>query len=140
MELGSNMRVLFLDFDGVIHIAGKFSKAACKNLSKLLDADPELKIVISSSWRHKGLKYCKEALEENGVDSTRVIDRTDLKTGDRGKHIERWIAENKPTHFVIIDDHNHMDKVKDRLVQINPFVGLTSGDNKKALDILKKSV
>jgi len=140
MGLGNSMRVLFLDFDGVVHIAGKFSEAACKNLNKLLDAEPDLKIVISSSWRHKGVKFCKEALKENGVNSTRVIDRTDLKTGDRGKHILRWIAEYKPKYFVILDDNNDMDSVRDRLVQTNPFIGLTSADTKKALDILKKKV
>ena len=134
------MKVVMLDFDGVIHIAGKFSKAAINNLNSLLDSDPKLKIVISSSWRHKGSKYCENVLEENGVDPDRVVGMTDLTMrDDRGHHIERWIEDNKPEAFVVLDDHDDMDKVVDHLVQVNPYIGLTSTNIKKSLDILKKT-
>ena len=140
------MKVIFLDFDGVLNTennfssTGDFSKSACKNLNKLLEDSRELKIVISSSWRHKGLKKVKEVLKGNGIDVSRVIDITDeTDRDDRGHHIERFIADHPEIkHYVILDDKADMDKILDHLVQINPVVGLTSKDIQKALEILKK--
>ena len=133
------MKVLFLDIHEVLRLNGKDSPSAYRNLNKLLKDVPDLKIVVSSSLRHKGLKFVKELLAKNGVDKDRVIDVTDsTMRDDRGHHIERWIEDHEPEAFVILDDHNDMDKVLDHLVQVNPHVGLTSANIKKALDILKK--
>ena len=99
------MKVVFLDFDGVININGSFSPAAIKNLSKLLEKDPELKIIVSSSWRHNGLKFVKDTLSKEGIDKDRVVDTTDsTQRDDRGHHIERWIQDHKPEAFVILDE------------------------------------
>jgi hypothetical protein len=134
------MKVLFLDFDGVVIINGVISKAAIGNLNKLLSQEPDLKIVVSSSWRHSGLSFVKGMLGNYGVDPKKVIDVTDLtQKDDRGHHIERYVLDHKDIkHFVILDDKNDMDKILDHLVQINPYIGITGSDSKKALDILKK--
>lgn len=134
------MKVLMLDLDGVLIINGKFSQAAVKNLNKLLKKVPDLKIVISSSWRHKGLKFVKDLLNTNGIDEDRIVGATDsTKRDDRGHHIERWVEDNEPDSFAILDDKNDMDKILDHLVQVNPYVGLTSADVKKCLDILNET-
>lgn len=130
------MKVVFLDIDGVLRVLNKFSESAVKNLNKLLEEVPELKIVVSSAWRHKGLKYVKDMLEDNGVDSSRIIGITDTKkdSPDRGHHIERWLDKHKEvTKFVILDDKEDMDRVVKELVKTNPYVGLTSSDVKKAI-------
>jgi len=135
------MKVLFLDIHEVLRLNGKDSPSAYKNLNMLLKDVPELKIVVSSSLRHKGLKFVKELLGKNGVDKDRIIDVTDsIMRDDRGHHIERWVDDHELESFVIFDDKDDMDSVLDHLVQINPHVGLTSADCRKALDILKKPV
>src|ERR1022692_2393787 len=123
------MNVLFLDFDGVLNTeknhssTGNFSKAACKNLQELLNEMPEVKIVVSSSWRRKGLSSVKSTLEKNGFDPKKIIDITDeTDRDDRGHHIERYVKDHKEIeHFVILDDKSDMDKVLDHLVQTNPM-------------------
>jgi hypothetical protein len=134
-------KVIFLDCHGVLEINDKPSPSAYKNLASLLKKVPDLNIVISSSLRHKGPKYVRELLGKYEIEEDRVIGVTDLTTvDDRGKHIERWLSTNEVDGFVIFDDHRDMDLVKDHLVQTNPFIGLTSKECKKALDILKKPV
>jgi len=139
------MKVVFLDFDGVLNTensyssTGDFSKAACENLHKFLNSMPGLKIVVSSSWRHKGLTKVKEILEKNGFAPKRVIDITDeTERTDRGHHIERYVQDHKDIeNFVILDDKADMDKILAHLVQINPVVGFTTKDAEKARKILK---
>lgn len=133
------MKIIALDIDGVLMVNGIFSQAAVKNLNDLLDKVPDLNIIISSSWRHRGLNFVKNMLKQAGVNACRVIDRTDLTdSDDRGHHIERWIEDNSPDAFVVLDDKADMAGILDHLVQTNPHVGLTSADTKKALDILSK--
>lgn len=135
------MKVLMLDLDGVLIVNGVFSKAAVNNLNDLLDKEPELKIVVSSSWRHNGLQFCRDMLKYQGINEHKVVDATDLvDKDDRGHHIERWVQDHKPESFVVLDDKNDMDQILDHLVQTNPYVGLTASDIKKALDILKKPI
>ena len=132
------MKVLFCDVDGVININGTFSKSAVKNLNEILAKAPDVKVVVSSSWRRKGLNTVKGLLKNEGVNVDGFIDITDLKDkDDRGHHIERYLMDHKRIEkFAILDDHADMDKVLDHLVKINPFVGITSADVKKALDLL----
>lgn len=135
------MKVVFGDFDGVIFTFGNynFSAVACKNFQSLLDQVPDLKIVISSSWRHLGIDQCKQTLASNGIDSSKVIDITGDEPGERGGQIKAYLARNPQiTHYVIIDDESDFTGLMDRLVKTNPHVGFTEADGKKALDILKK--
>ena len=139
------MKVLFLDIDGVLNnftahnFKDKFSEPACKNLNTLLQDVPDLSIVISSSWRHRGLDKMKEVLEKNGIDPKRAIDITGDEDGERGNQIRCWLDRNPETsHFVIFDDNSDMESVKDNFVKINGYVGLTSADVDKAKEILNK--
>ena len=133
------MKIIALDIDGVLVVNGVFSQAAVKNLNDLLAKEPDLKIVISSSWRHNGLQFCRDMLKYQGINEHKIIGTTDLvDKDDRGHHIERWVQDHKPETFVILDDKADMDGVIDHLVQTNPYIGLTGSDVKKALDILNK--
>lgn len=137
------MKVLFLDFDGVLNnykernFGEKFSVSSCRNLNSLMKKVPDLKIVISSAWRMHGVEYCKSILESNGVNSDAVIDRTGNEDGPRGYQIKCWLDRNpKVTNFVILDDESDMGELMNKLVKTNGFVGLTSKEVKLALQVL----
>lgn len=139
------MKVVFLDFDGVLNnfkdrnFGEQFSASSCRNFNALVKRVPDLKIVISSSWRHNGLEYCKSVLEKNGINSDNVIDRTGKEDGIRGNQIQAWLDRNQDvTAFAIIDDNSDMGNLKSKLVKTNGFVGLTETEVDLAVEILNK--
>lgn len=116
------MKVLFLDFDGVlnseasfrwekrkktIHIANTLSPIACSNLQHILEQDRDVKIVISSTWRKiHTMVELQNILNSYGVEAARIIGKTPLTfSGDRGREIRQWLEDNpNVTKYVIIDD------------------------------------
>lgn len=140
------MKVIFLDFDGVLapygnhYVAKKFSKSCVKNFNKILKEVPEAKIVISSSWRRHGLEYVKDMLKDNGIDEKRVIGMTpEHQPSTRNRHLEEWIDEHKDIdQFVILDDESHhMDLLMKKLVKTNSWVGITETEADRAIELLK---
>jgi hypothetical protein len=137
------MKIIFLDFDGVLapygnrYEAGKFSKSCVENFNKILKFHPEAKIVVSSSWRRHGVKYVKDMLDANGIDSSKVRGITPEEKGPtREHHIKEYLsAHTDIDEFVIIDD-DHMDILKKNSVRPNQHIGLTEADSKNAIDIL----
>jgi len=152
------MKILMLDFDGVIipeqaylYWNGRsdrkrknpeLSRAArscpicISNLNYVCTQVPDLKIVISSTWRkYFDLVQLKEVLEEDGfkfcdliVGITPSIPRglSDLN-GRRGTEIQAWLDEYKEAEvidWVAIDDHKYNIPV-DRLVHTQQEVGFT---------------
>jgi hypothetical protein len=130
-----------VDFDGVIwsYRTYQFSPEACKNLNDLLTQEPDLKIVISSSWRKLGLDQCKRTLDRNGIDSSRVIDLTGNEPEGRGKEIQDWLDQHpEVTSYVVLDDETSgMSKLLDRVVKPDRYICLTKENVKEAIDILK---
>lgn len=141
------MKVLFLDFDGVLNNFSSrnfgeiFSPSTCKNLNSLLKKVPDLKIVVSSAWRMHGLKYCKAILKKNGINSEKVIDITGNEPGVRGHQIQCWLDRNPGvTNMVIIDDESDMGELVNKLVKTSSFIGLTSKEVALAVEVLKKPI
>jgi hypothetical protein len=144
------MKVLFLDFDGVLNVYpspsrnGDFHKSACINLEMLLNRVPELKIVVSSSWRTYGLEAIKDILKANGIDPRRILDVTGHeKSPDerdhRGYQVECWLKRHpKVKHFAIVDDHDDFIPLHDKLVQTKPSIGLSQANVERLLEILAK--
>jgi len=137
------MKILFLDFDGVIKpLHQDFSKEACNRVHELLIKEPHLRIVISSSWRAKGLQECRVILSAHGIDPIKVIDVTPgqpehaLKTRDH--HIKKWLRDHPAENFVILDDMAEMPDFLHKYVLTNSLIGLTDKDAERALDILKQ--
>lgn len=137
------MKILFLDFDGVIKPLYKdFSKDACKRVGDLLNKEPSLRIVVSSSWRIQGLQSVRGILAAMGIDPVKVIDITEgqpehgLKTRDH--HIQKWLRDHPTENFVILDDEAEMPDFLHKYVQTNPLIGVTDKDAERALDILKQ--
>jgi hypothetical protein len=142
------MKVIFLDFDGVINpitfhnSANGFSKAACANVQSILTKDPNVRIVISSAWRRNGLESCRKTLKDNGIDSTKAIAVTDGDGGwdpdNRGEQIQRWLDAHKSVkQYVVLDDFP-IPKFADNTVKVNSYVGLTQKDAEIACRILCK--
>lgn len=159
------MRVIFLDFDGVMN-NNKFlrSNPSAENASAqqvdpravaLLDKlvkSTDAKIVISSTWRHsRKLSEIQGILRQAGsrVAFRAVIDRTPVGESNRGQEIQEWLELDperevvNPAHeplqaYVILDDTNEMTpEQQDHLVQTNPQVGLTDQDVVEAISILR---
>lgn len=147
------MKILFLDFDGVLNSQASFilerrmrkkdptiehgvGSTLChictSNLQYIIEKTPDLKIVISSSWRRGNtLDELKEILASYGVDSSIVIDVTpytfdDIEGNYRGNDIKAWLEKHhEVTQFVILDDDSDMEPFMSNLVQTSWNTGLT---------------
>lgn len=121
------LKVIFLDIDGVLNWAGTEDRingfvgldpSRIERFNKLIDAHPDAKIVISSTWRMSGLFGAYEDFEglvkllaARGLKGE-VIDHTPIKMSHVGRGneirwwIEDWTEENpgKELAFVILDD------------------------------------
>jgi len=146
-------KIIFLDLDGVLNIInGKLSTAICKNyhfepslvdnLNIALEENPDLFIVMSSSWRDdmpdaiaqmkiSGFKY-----EDRFIGNTRFDKNME---SFRDEEIKDWISENKFIgDFLIIDDFiepiingrfvNYFNE--SNILEVNPMIGLSSKDIK----------
>jgi hypothetical protein len=119
---GKQKNLLFLDFDGVINGPGfhvgktksvLFDKMvmlyhtdAVKRLNQIAN-EFQTDIIISSSWRHIGLEYCRHYLYEAGIDETvPIIDTTGRDIPyHRWREIMNWLRLHPSfTNFVILDD------------------------------------
>jgi hypothetical protein len=159
------MKIIFLDIDGVLNheafygqrhdnlkkgikIKHPYSEIdpACVEKLNVLCGETGAKVVISSTWRHSGLDYCRDVLEFHGFKGE-IIDITPSSpTRFRGLEILDWIKTNKEligepyynfTEYVILDDDSDMLYwQKDNFLLIDRFVGLTMGDVFRAKKIL----
>jgi hypothetical protein len=152
------MKVLFLDIDGVLNseqfyralyrqvnvalALTDFCPIACSNLMEILVEAPEVKIVVSSSWRiGTELSELRQILWANAkVPENRVIDKTPLLSdwgGPRGFEIQAWLDKHpEVTKFVILDDTDDMEHLKPFLVLTDLKHGLQLRDSEKVLSLL----
>lgn len=157
------MKVVFLDFDGVLNSgdffkrnrgkgggsmgeAGALDPAAVRRLNRLLERTGAV-VVVSSSWRHgRSSKRLEALLRLRGFRGT-VIDTTkdwsavptwDLVPGmERGDEIRLWLDEHPDvTSYVVLDDFGDMKAVRDRFVQTDMDAGLTDADVERAIALL----
>lgn len=168
------MKVVFLDFDGVLnsaqsctfwhnkrdqskwenelykdwpgtlkeYLAMEFCPIALSNVEELIRRVPDLKIVISSTWRlSETVESLKEILKPAKLVSDAVVDVTPrIKLTPRGNEIQAWLDQHpEVVEFVIIDDDSDMLHLKDRLVHTSSLHGFQYGDMLWALRILKES-
>ena len=148
---GKEKNLLFLDFDGVIngpgfHVEaqkeGLFEKTvelyhpdAVKHLNEIA-MEFHTEIIISSSWRHMGLDYCRRYLYHAGLDaSVPIIDTTGRDIPyHRYLEIMHWLdAHPDFTNFVILDDLE-MNELSDHHVRTSFNTGL----NKEKTEEVKK--
>lgn len=159
------MKVIFLDFDGVLNSSASFvmekrirekqyltKKKLCpinetlchvctSNFQLILDEVPDAKIVISSTWRELfDLEWLKKKLNSYGVDSTKVIGITPSSFRSRGYEIDQWLKDHpEVTSFVILDDNEIGDRFTEKeIVKTTWDTGLTLPHVFKAINILDK--
>ena len=165
------MKIIFIDVDGVVATSFArvmpdhyydFNHKCLNRLERILEAEPESRIVISSCWRHgrdvdelqavfimRGFKYPK-----------RIIDKTITlpyipkeETGGiciprlRGLEIYQWLEKHeeltgeKIKHYVIFDDDGNMLWwQRNNFIKTSTYKGIQESHVKKALKILNTGV
>jgi hypothetical protein len=116
------MKVIFLDFDGVLNSEASFryelrrknnrvpdslSDVCCSNLQYILDQDADVKLVISSTWRKMHtMEELRNFLSGRFINPSKIIGKTpSVFSGHRGHEIKLWLEENpNVTKYVVIDD------------------------------------
>jgi len=172
------MKVLFLDFDGVLnshqsctfwhnkrdqskwenemysswtgtlkeYLAHEFCPIALSNMEELCRRIPELKIVVSSTWRlGETVESLKKILAPAKLVSDAIIDVTPhfrWRGGDevnRGHEIKHWLdAHPEVTDYVIVDDDRDMlESQLSNFVNTSELHGFMHGDMLQAQRILR---
>lgn len=153
------MKVVFLDFDGVMDTAYYdnylnymglpekdkygvvFDPDCIANLRRIID-ETGADIVVSSTW--KDFMTYKEILEmwEYRKLPGFVTDTTPTCSRKRGDEIDSWLEEcNTECEYVIIDD---MDETQfnehqyDRLFVVNPYDGLNEQTAEKVIQLFRE--
>ena len=153
------MKVLFLDFDGVLNShrwwsertnhgtseEHEFDPKPCNMLKQMLEADSELHIVVSSSWRvGRSLDQLRDLLSAY-VEPSRLIGKTDEWMGkyERGFEIQKWLDENRSafnvTSFAIVDDDSDMVHLSPRHVKTSFGIGMQQEHVDKLTELLKET-
>lgn len=151
------MKVIFLDFDGVLnsHQSAVFwhhrrsqksdliesCPIALSNVEELIRRIPDLKVVITSSWRlGEDLNGLKNLLESSEFIADAIIGSTESFSNTRGDEIEKWLKEHPEViNYAILDDDNDMlDSQKNNFVKVSQLHGFQFGDILWAQRILEK--
>lgn len=115
-------KIIFLDIDGVLNSSNYSRKTDISQLNflfnmeidpiplallkKFISSNPDIKIVISSSWRDTlMLRHFQEIFKP--YDST-VIDLISSNY-KKSEAIELWLSKNKVQDFIILDDDTLFD-------------------------------
>lgn len=135
---------MYKDWPGTLkeYLAMEFCPIALSNMEELMRRVPDLKIVISSTWRlGETVESLKKILQPAKLVSDAVIDVTPrIALTPRGNEIQAWLDSHpEVTDFVIIDDDRDMLHLKPKLVNTNSLHGFQYGDMLWALRILKEN-
>lgn len=121
----------------------EFCPIACSNLLLILEEVPDVKIVVSSTWRlGRTVEELRDVLAKAGVDRERIIDKTPVIWNEkRGTEIQTWLdtfdpavfLQPKVTDFVIVDDDSDMLHLLPKLVQTKAEHGLMYKDAREII-------
>ena len=145
------MKVIFLDFDGVITIPPKWHLEAnkIKWIKKIVD-ETDAKIVVSSSWRMESVEETIDKMIGRPKRCPRnrmlywlidnLYDVTHTYKGLRGQEIKDWLNEqNDIENYVIIDDDgDFLDEQLYHFVQTNYEDGITETEAIRAIKVLNR--
>lgn len=134
------MRVVFLDYDGVVNTPmwdesgehcrfafpqdNKVNNFQCVQWVSEFCQKYGYDIVVSSTWRFD--ENYKECLVNGGLRSgINIIGKTcDLPNQTRGDEIKKYLSEHPEiTDFLIFDDEADMGKLVDHLIECNANIG-----------------
>lgn len=144
------MKVIFLDFNGVLDTYDKFDVIDQTNLSILIDIinQTNAKIVISSSikrtylylGRHgKAMNYLIETLTDNNIDIYGITPNLE----NREMEIKEYLKEHPEIeNYCILDDDYFFDSMKEHMIKLKSQQlggnGLKEINKDKIIKILKK--
>lgn len=150
------MKIIFLDFDGVMVPAKQSfedyyycgitpSKEAVTTLNRILK-ETEANIVVSSILRFgQDIEGLQKLMDEWGVDG-KVIGKTPhlFPNVKRGDEIKDWIKtfeadEDTVDSMVILDDRTDMCEYVNCLVNTNYYVGLQEKHGDEAINLLNST-
>lgn len=168
------MKVLFLDFDGVLnsyqsahfwhnkrdqkrwenelylewqgslkeYLAQEFCPIALSNVEELIRRVPDLKVVVSSTWRlGETVESLKKIVAPAKLLADAIIDVTPSFRGPRGLEIQAWLDKHpEVSQFVIVDDDADMVHLTPRLVLIDSKNGFIFTDMENAAKMLDSSI
>jgi len=156
------MKIVFLDFDGVINSSIFFNKRKLDESlrmsspewwAEMIDPEPVAllnqildqtgaKVVISSTWRFANTwEELQEILEVRGFTGEVIGATKKMDAEDRWVKIQMWLDESsEPVEsFVILDDLETMGDLQHRLVHTHMRYGLKKKHVKAAVRLLNKS-
>ena len=138
------MKVLFLDIDGVCNCSETRQRhrgfigidpMMAFLVGKITLAIPDLKVVLSSSWRH--FPEGKEEVEKQVVP---IFDETPIVNGEkRGNEIKAWLDKHPDVEkYAILDDDSDMlEEQLPNFFQTTWQVGITEEIMEKVINHLK---
>jgi hypothetical protein len=142
-------KIVFLDFDGVLNsersvqLHGTRCRFAKENVTALNEVLQQTgaRLVITSNWR-EGVMLDEMVgfLERDGVLPRHVVGKTKCLKKERGLEIDAWL-QSVPyavSSFVILDDRDDMAMHRERLVKVNPQVGLSMTQARLAIELLAR--
>ncbi len=149
MEQVRAVKYLFLDMDGVVNSNGYLIKSDdpwvsmvdplnVAQINVILEAIPELLVVLSSAWRlYPGKDVTLEALRKAGYKGD-IFDVTP-KESSRGEDIYAYIFHHdiEEDDICILDDDTDIHPLRHRWVRTFDFEGLTPKGAAQAIDMLK---
>lgn len=177
-EDGEIQRYLFLDIDGVLNTTSYgdylidhnedevdedgaiFDPEAVTNLTNIIERVPDVKIIISSTWRLKGWEWMNSLWVKRElpgsiysftpvldvvcfIDKTKQRDTTSVYPyGTRALEINEWLrlyARRNPLSYkyVIMDDFNDFLAMhQEHIIITDPHYGITKEDVIGTLEIL----
>lgn len=133
-------KVLFLDIDGVLNSSVGWERdkpnswqyvtpECVTTLKWVLDTCPDVKIVVSSTWRrHFKIEAFRAMFDAIGLDGDKIVGYTPMRMSDRlrGHEIQEYLDDHTDvTGFVIVDDTDDMVHLSDRFVHTDMTDGLT---------------
>ena len=141
------MKVIFLDFDGVINNFNHFDGVDFDNVKWLIEivkqTDANVVATTSNKYsfqRNKDVKYENTIyfrfvtiLKEMGIE---IFDVTPYVYGDRKSEIMEYLKNNSIEQFVILDDEFVSMDLKDHQVLMDMYNGLREEHVKPSVDIL----
>lgn len=125
------------------YIAKEYCPIAMSNLEELMRRTPDLKIVVSSSWRtSRTVQELKELFHSKFI-SDAIIDKTESFHNIRGEEIQKWLNEHPEVtnkdYVIVDDDRTAALKVhENNFVRVSPLHGFQYGDLLWAERILGK--
>jgi hydroxymethylpyrimidine pyrophosphatase-like HAD family hydrolase len=148
-------KVIFLDLDGVLNVEiGQkgtfmmkgvyFEKHLIDRFNVFLESNPDIKLVMSSSWR-ADYQYAIKVLKEEGFEhNDKFIGKTIYSrhmNRKRHKEINMWLSDNDCDAFVVVDDRpEELIPEMENFCQINGEIGIQEKDIKNINKILNNQI